>query len=220
LLPGFREETGAGDLGADRPVAQDRVLEEVLEPSNLRQAVRQVIRNGGSPGVDGMPVQELPEYLRAHWPSLKAQLLSGSYRPQPVRRVEIPKPTGGVRKLGVPTVVDRFLQQALLQVLQRSWDPTFSDHSYGFRPGRSAHQAIGRAQGYLQARRRWVVDLDLEKFFDRVNHDKLLSLVSARVADGRVVTLIRRYLRAGVLDHGTFAPSTMGTPQGLTVAHT
>lgn len=214
LLPSLREETAAVAPGIERPVDEGPSLEAVLEPSNLRRAVRQVIGNGGSPGVDGMGVKELPGYLREHWPSLKADLLSGFYRPQPVRRVEIPKASGGVRKLGIPTVVDRFLQQALMQVLQQHWDPTFSEHSYGFRPGRSAHQAVARAQGYLRDRRRWVVDLDLEKFFDRVNHDKLMGEVAKRVTDQRLLALIRRYLRAGVMEHGVVSPSTMGTPQG------
>jgi RNA-directed DNA polymerase len=161
-----------------------------------------------------MTAEELPGYLRAAWPRLKERLLSCGYRPQPVRRVEIPKPTGGVRKLGIPTVVDRFLQQALLQVLQPEWDPTFSQYSYGFRPGRSAHQAVAQAQEYLRARRRWVVDVDLEKFFDRVNHDKLMHAVSQRVQDRRILRLIRRYLRAGVLVDGAVNASVMGTPQG------
>ena len=172
------------------------------------------MRNGGSPGIDGMTVEELPAYLRELWPSLKSALLAGTYRPQPVRRVEIPKPGGGVRKLGIPTVLDRFLQQALLQVLQRHWDPTFSDGSYGFRPGRSAHQAIRRAQAYIRSGRGWVVDMDLEKFFDRVNHDRLMAEVTKRVTDRRVLVLIRRYLRAGVMEDGLVMPSAMGTPQG------
>jgi RNA-directed DNA polymerase len=211
-LPSLREETTVVHLGIERPVNNEPTLEEVLAPTNLRQAVRQVIGNGGSPGIDGMTVKALPVYLRETWPTLKDALLSGSYRPQPVRRVEIPKPSGGVRKLGIPTVVDRFLQQALMQVLQRHWDPTFSEHSYGFRPGRSAHQAVAQSQEYLRARRRWVVDL--EKFFDRVNHDKLMCEVGERVLDRRILQLIRRYLRAGVSVGGVICPSTMGTPQG------
>mgnify|MGYP001556250945 CR=1 FL=1 len=154
------------NLGLESPVDDGPTLEEVLERTNLQQAVRQVISNGGSAGVDGMTTGQLVGYLCEHWPSLKTALVAGRYQPQPVRRVEIPKPSGGVRQLGIPTVLDRFVQQALMQVLQRYWDPTFSDHSFGFRPGRSAHQAISRAQSYLQARRRWVVDMDLEKFLD------------------------------------------------------
>jgi RNA-directed DNA polymerase len=198
----------------ESPVNDEPTLEAVLERSNLLDAVRRVIRNAGSPGIDGMTVKALPGYLREAWPELKCSLLAGTYRPQPVRRVEIPKGSGGVRKLGIPTVLDRFIQQALLQVLQRSWDPTFSDHSYGFRPGRSAHQAVSQAQEYLRARRRWVVDMDLEKFFDRVNHDKLMEAVARRVEDERIQRLIRRYLRAGVLCDGIVSASTMGTPQG------
>jgi RNA-directed DNA polymerase len=161
-----------------------------------------------------MTVEELPAYLREHWPQLREQLLTGQYQPQPIRRVEIPKPAGGVRKLGIPTVLDRFLQQALLQVLQPRWDPTFSEFSYGFRPGRSARQAVGQAQQYLRRGYRWVVDLDLEKFFDRVNHDKLMSEVEKRITDTRGILLIRRYLKAGLLADGLVVAVDEGTPQG------
>jgi len=164
--------------------------------------------------VDGMTVQQLPEYLKQHWPAIREQLLSGAYKPQPVKRVEIPKPDGGVRKLGIPTVLDRFIQQAVMLVLQRRWDRTFSDHSYGFRPGRSAHQAVEQAQQYIAAGHRWVVDLDLEKFFDRVNHDKLMAKIAERIGDQRLLKLIRAFLTAGVMEDGLVGPVDEGTPQG------
>jgi RNA-directed DNA polymerase len=189
-------------------------MERVVERTNLLAALARVKRNGGSPGVDGMPVEELPGYLKAHWPEIREALLAGRYQPQPVKRVEIPKPGGGVRKLGIPTVLDRFIQQALLQVLQPAWDGTFSDRSYGFRPGRSAHHAIAQAQQYLKAGYSWVVDLDLDKFFDRVNHDKLMSRVKERVTDRRVLELIDRYLKAGALTGDGFEATPEGTPQG------
>jgi RNA-directed DNA polymerase len=189
-------------------------MERVVERPNLLTALARVKANGGSPGVDGMTVEELPGYLQQHWPEIRTRLLAGSYRPSPVRRVDIPKPGGGVRKLGIPTVLDRFLQQALLQVLQPEWDQTFSDPSYGFRPKRSAHQATARAQQYLKAGYAWVVDLDREKFFDRVNHDKLMSLVKGRRADRRVSQLIDRDLKAGVLTGDGLEATGAGTPQG------
>src|SRR6185295_4300378 len=165
-------------------------------------------------GIDGTTVEQLPAYLRQHWPAIREQLLSGTYKPQPVKRVEIPKPDGGMRKLGIPTVLDRFIQQAAMQVLQRSWDSTFSDHSYGFRPGRSAHQAVAQAQRYIADGYGWVVDFDLEKFFDRVNHDKLMGRVAKRVEDKRLLKLIRAFLNAGVMENGLVSPSVEGTPQG------
>ena len=161
----------------------EQLMEEVCGRKNCQQALARVKSNKGSAGSDGLTVEQLPAYLKQHWPTIREQLLSGTYKPQPVRRVEIPKPDGGMRKLGIPTVLDRFIQQAVMQVLQRSWDRTFSEHSYGFRPGRSAHQAVAQAQQYIAAGYGWVVDLDLEKFFDRVNHDKLLARLARRISD-------------------------------------
>jgi len=196
------------------PVEEEQLMEKVVDRDNLLTALRNVKRNGGSPGVDGMTVKELPEYLKRRWPKIRRQLLSGTYVPLPVRRVEIPKPGGGIRQLGIPTVLDRFIQQALLQVLQQDWDTTFSESSYGFRPKRSAHQAIKQSQKYLKKGYQWVVDMDLEKFFDRVNHDKLMSEVQRRVSDRRVNALIRRFLRSGVEHEGKLLITEMGTPQG------
>src|ERR1700675_2104451 len=193
----------------------ERLMEEVCELENCKQALRRVKMNKGSPGVDGMTVDELPEYLKQHELEIGEQLRNGTYQPQPVRRVEIPKPDGtGVRKLGIPCVLDRFVQQAVLQVLQKRWDPTFSDHSHGFRPGRSARQAVREAQTYIAEGYLWVVDLDLEQFFDRVNHDILMSRVAKKVSDKRVLGLIRRYLQAGVLEGGLIEATEEGTPQG------
>src|SRR6202521_2398394 len=176
-------ESSAGKRGTESPAIAEQLMEEVCGRENCKQALKRVKANKGSGGVDGMTVQQLPEYLKQHWPGIREQLLSGTYVPQPVKRVEIPKPDGGVRKLGIPTVLDRFIQQAVMQVLQRRWDRTFSEHSYGFRPRRSAHQAVAQAQQYLAAGHRWVVDLDLEKFFDRVHHDQLMGQVAKRVTD-------------------------------------
>jgi len=196
------------------PVEDEQLMEEVVERDNLLSALRNVKRNGGAPGVDGMTVKELPEYLKRQWPKIRRQLVSGTYVPLPVRRVEIPKPGGGIRQLGIPSVLDRFIQQALMQVLQREWDATFSESSYGFRPKRSAHQAIQQSQRYLKEGYRWVVDMDLEKFFDRVNHDKLMNEVRKRVSDRRVNTLILRFLRSGVEHEGKLLITEIGTPQG------
>jgi RNA-directed DNA polymerase len=207
-------EAPAAKSGTDSPAGTERLMEEVCERANLKQALRRVQRNGGSPGIDGMTVAELPGYLEEHWPNLRAQLLNGTYQPQPVKRVPIPKPDGGVRNLGIPTALDRFVQQAVLQILQRRWDKTFSEHSYGFRPNRSAHQAVARAQQYIADGYRWVVDLDLEKFFDRVNHDKLMGRMAKRVADKRVLKLTRAFLNAGVMESGLVSPTDEGTPQG------
>ena len=189
-------------------------MEEVCERENCKQALARVKANKGSAGVDEMTVHELPDFLKQHWPAIRKQLLSGTYKPQPVRRVEIPKPDGGVRKLGIPTVLDRFIQQAVMQVLQRRWDGTFSEHSYGFRPGRSAHQAVEAAQRYIAEGYRWCVDLDLEKFFDRVSHDKLMAKIAERVSDKRMLKLIRAFLRAGVMEGGLVSSVDEGTPQG------
>jgi RNA-directed DNA polymerase len=199
----------------ESPASTHRLMEEVCERENLKSALRQVKANKGSAGVDGMTVAELTDYLKQHWPAIREQLLNGTYEPKPVRRVEIPKPDGGgVRKLGIPTVLDRLIQQAVMQVLQQRWDPTFSDHSYGFRPRRSAHQAVARAQHYIAAGYGWVVDLDLEKFFDRVNHDKLVGQIAKRIEDKRLLKLIRAFLNAGVMESGVVSPSVEGTPQG------
>ncbi len=212
----FEIKGGLFTLKADTasPVEDEQIMEKVVDRDNLLTALRNVKRNGGSPGIDGMTVKELPECLKRKWPKIRRQLMSGTYVPLPVRRVEIPKPGGGIRQLGIPTVLDRFIQQALLQVLQQEWDATFSEFSYGFRPKRSAHQAIKQSQRYLEQGYRWVVDMDLEKFFDRVNHDKLMSEVQKRVSDRRVNTLILRFLRSGIEHEGKLLITEMGTPQG------
>jgi RNA-directed DNA polymerase len=198
----------------EHPATGERLMERVVEPQNVKEALRRVQANRGAPGVDGMTVRQLRGYLKKHWPTIRAQLLTGTYQPQPVKRVEIPKPGGGVRVLGIPTVLDRFIQQAILQVLQPEWDATFSDHSFGFRPGRSAHQAVAQAQAYIGAGYEWVVDIDLEQFFDRVNHDRLMGRVAKRVGDKRLLKLIRAYLNAGIMAGGVVIPRDKGTPQG------
>jgi len=190
------------------------LMEQVVAAENMRRALRQVKSNKGSGGVDGMTVRELEGHLRQHWPRLRQQLLDGTYQPQPVRRVDIPKPGGGVRQLGIPTVLDRLIQQACLQVLSPLYEPTFSPHSYGFRPGKSAHQALAAAREHVAAGHTWVVDLDLEKFFDRVNHDVLMGKLAKRLGDRRVLRLIRRYLQAGVMLQGVVMERHEGTPQG------
>ena len=190
------------------------LLEEALARSNLKAALKRVVKNRGSPGIDGMTVDDLRPYLREHWTEIRASLLDGTYRPQSVKRQEIPKRGGGVRVLGIPTVLDRFIQQALLQVLQPRLDPSFSEHSFGFRPGRSAHGAVRRAQGYVRSGRNIVVDVDLEKFFDRVNHDVLMGRLAKRVEDRRVLRLIRRYLESGVMADGVVVERYEGTLQG------
>jgi RNA-directed DNA polymerase len=202
-----REDTGGNEART--------LIEQVVRRENLVAAHARVVRNGGAPGVDGMSVDDLMPYCRQHWARIREQLLNGTYIPQPVRRVDIPKPDGrGTRTLGIPTVLDRFIQQALLQVLSPIFDPTFSAASFGFRPGRSTHQAVRCARGHIAAGHRWVVDMDLEKFFDRVNHDVLMARVARRVKDKRVLRLIRRYLQAGMMDGGLVSPRTEGTPQG------
>jgi RNA-directed DNA polymerase len=224
----FAEESRGGALGAngqgteplmaerppESPAGKERLMEEVCERKNLEIAWRHVRKNRGSPGVDGMTIDETSNYLKEHWVTIREQLLEGTYRPQPVKRVNIPKPEGGVRKLGVPCVADRLIQQGHLQVLQKQWDPTFSEHSYGFRPRHSAHQAVAQAQRYIAEGYNYVVDIDLEKFFDRVNHDLLMARVAARVSDKRVLKLIRAFLNAGVMEDGLVLPIDEGTPQG------
>jgi group II intron reverse transcriptase/maturase len=207
-------EAGSAAQGDERSGLDPLVMERVIEGGNLRRAFKRVQQNEGSPGADGLTVEELPAYLREHWPAIRERLLTGRYQPSVVKRVEIPKPGGGVRMLGIPTVLDRFIQQAVLQVLQPAIDPTFSESSYGFRPGRRAQDAVSQAQRYVQSGRRWVVDVDLEKFFDRVNHDMLMGLVAKRIADPRLRTLIRRYLDAGTMISGVAVERHEGTPQG------
>src|SRR5665647_383994 len=196
------------------PASTEHLMEAICDPDNLEAALDAVVRNKGAPGIDGITVKQLPNILKARWPEIEDQLLQGRYQPQPVRRVRIPKPDGGTRNLGIPTVIDRVIQQAILLRLQPLWDPTFSEHSYGFRPGRSAHQAVAQAQAYIIEGYRFVVDIDLAKFFDRVNHDRLMAAVAARVTDRRLLRLIRSYLTAGVLENGLFEDSREGTPQG------
>lgn len=214
--------SGGNDRGVDGFTAaagktkagEPSLMEAVADRDNLWLAYRKVVGNRGAPGVDGLPVERFAEWLKIHWPSVKAALINGQYLPQAIRAVDIPKPAGGVRTLGIPTVLDRLIQQALLQILQSIFEPSFSESSYGFRPGRSAQQAVLAAQQYLQEGRRWVVDIDLEKFFDRVNHDILMSRIARRVTDARVLKLIRRYLEAGLMRDGLVAQRREGTPQG------
>src|SRR3954462_11463868 len=207
-------ESPMAKWGPENPATGKSLMEEVCERENLEDAWQQVRSNNGSPGVDGRTIDETRDYLREHWPTIREQLLNGTYRPQPVRRVEIAKSDGGVRKLGIPTVLDRLIQQAILQVLQSRWDPTFSEHSYGFRPGRSAHQAVAQAQTYIAEGHEFVVDIDLERFFDRVNHDILMDRVARRISDKRLLGLIRAYLNAGVMEDGLVGPTDEGVPQG------
>ncbi len=192
----------------------DTLMARVLAPANLRRAYQRVVSNKGAPGADGMTVDQLADYVKQYWPILKNRLLAGEYHPQGVRAVDIPKPKGGTRQLGIPSVVDRLIQQALLQQLTPLFDPLFSDYSYGFRPGRSAHQAIETARGHVAAGHRWCVELDLERFFDRVNHDVLMACIERQIEDRRVLTLIRRYLEAGTMLGGLVSRRQEGTPQG------
>jgi group II intron reverse transcriptase/maturase len=209
---GARQATGAsGEKAGD---GAPGLMEEVLRRENLTAAYERVVRNGGAGGVDGRGVDDLKEQLQTDWPHIREQLLSGSYKPSPVRKVKIPKPGGGRRTLGIPTVMDRMIQQALSQALTPIFDPTFSADSYGFRPGRSTQDAVERAKEHIEAGHRWVVDLDLEAFFDTVNHDVLMARVKRRVKDKRVLRLIGRYLRAGMMEGGLMSPRTEGTPQG------
>ena len=207
-------EVAAAASGPESPATVAHLMEAICAPDNIEAALRAVVRNKGAPGVDGITVRQLPDILKAHWPEIEDQLRQGRYQPQPVRRVQIPKPAGGTRDLGIPTVMDRVIQQAVLQRLQPLWDPIFSEHSYGFRPGRSALQAVAQAQAYVTEGHRFVVDIDLAKFFDRVNHDRLMARVAARIPDRRVLRLIRSYLTAGVLNNGLIEASREGTPQG------
>ena len=222
--PGRRGETlRTGDEGTEATMAKSRtessastaeLMEEVCERENMKKGLRRVERNKGGPGIDGMTVEELRGHLKENWSETREQLLGGTYEPQPVRRVEIPKPDGGVRKLGVPTVMDRLIQQGVLQVLQPLWDPTFSEFSFGFRPERSAHDAVAQAQEYVAEGCRWVVDIDLEKFFDQVNHDMLMGRMAKRVEDKRLLRLTRSFLKAGVMANGLVSQTEEGTPQG------
>jgi RNA-directed DNA polymerase len=214
-IPGQRVETLTAKRMNESPANNvEQLMEEICERKNCLQALKRVKSNNGSAGIDGMRVEHLPGYLVEHWPAIREQLLSGTYKPQPVKRVEMPKPDGGVRKLGIPTVLDRMVQQAVMQVLQSRWDAEFSEHSYGFRPGRSAHQAVAKAQQYIAEGRGWVVDLDLEKFFDRVNHDRLMKSLSLRIADKRMLQLIGAFLKVGVMENGLVGSVEEGTPQG------
>jgi len=208
------DEARSGLRREDAPVCLPNLLERALGRSNMFRALRRVRRNQGAPGVDGMTVEELPGHLRKHWPEIRESLFDGSYRPRPVLRKEIPKPGGGVRELGIPTVLDRLIQQALAQVLQAEWDRSFSRFSFGFRPQRSAHQAVACAQQFLREGYDWVVDLDVERFFDRVVHESLMSRVKQRIADPRVLKLIDRYLKSGVMIGTMLEPTEEGVPQG------
>jgi RNA-directed DNA polymerase len=209
-----RVEVPMAKRTTEGPAPDERLMEEVCERENLKKALSRVKANHGGPGVDGMAVRQLPGYLREHWPAIRDRLLNGTYEPQPVRREAIPKGGGGMRKLGIPTVLDRFIQPAVMQVLQRRWDRTFSEHSFGFRPKRSAHQAVALAQRYIAEGYRVVVDIDIEKFFDRVHHDLLMGRVAKRVGDKRLLKLIRAFLRSGILEDGLVRPTEEGTPQG------
>jgi RNA-directed DNA polymerase len=211
---GMHREPSTGVMNNEKTSETEFLMEQVVARDNMLAALQRVERNKGAAGSDGMSTDELREYLKTEWPHIKEALLSNTYKPQAVRRVEIPKPDGGVRLLGIPSVVDRLIQQALLQVLTPIFDPTFSAYSFGFRPGRSAHDAVKLAREYIEAGYDWVVDIDLEKFFDSVNHDKLMSRIWRRIQDKRVLHLIRRYLQAGVLLNGVVVATTEGTPQG------
>lgn len=213
--PGMRRSDEAETAtDGDERSGLEHLMERVLDGSNMRAALKRVKQNKGSPGIDGMTVEELPTWLVTGWVAVREQLLAGTYRPKPVREQEIPKSDGGIRKLGIPTVLDRLIQLAILQVLQPKFDPTFSEHSHGFRPGRSAHDAVREAQQYIQSGKKWVVDVDLEKFFDRVNHDVLMGRLEKRIGDKRMLGLIRRYLEAGIMADGVVTERYEGTPQG------
>jgi len=209
-----KTENPAGE-DIDIGIKSDRLMEEIVDERNMRKALKQVIHNKGVPGIDGMAVSELGMYLESHWEQIKQELLQGTYNPKPVKRVYIPKPgKTEKRALGIPTVLDRLIQQLLLQILQKYIDPTFSDSSFGFRPNRSAHKAISKAKEHIESGYNWVVDIDLEKFFDRVSHDKLMGLLAKRISDKRVLRLIRAFLNSGVMEEGLVSPTIEGTPQG------
>jgi RNA-directed DNA polymerase len=208
----------APDDTAAHPARAGDLWETIFSRENLARALRRVEQNAGAAGIDGMSTEELRPWLHEHWSEVRSSLDAGTYRPQPVRRVMIPKPGGGQRALGVPTVLDRLIQQAVLQVLDPLFDPHFSDHSFGFRPGRSAHQAVERARQFIEHDAAWVVDVDLDAFFDRVQHDALMARVARRVEDKRVLRLIRRFLEAGVMADGAWQASEQGTPQGSPIS--
>jgi RNA-directed DNA polymerase len=209
-----QDELVAGSPRQPKSIHTQALFAQVLERGNLQRALKQVRQNKGAPGIDGMTVDELPEYLKHHWLEIRAQLESGCYRPQPVKRVEIPKPDGKTRPLGIPTVLDRFIQQAIAQVISAQWEPHFHDHSFGFRPQRSAHQAVREVQANIRAGYGWVVDMDLQAFFDRVNHDRLMARLKSRCPDADMLRLVNRFLKAGVSVAGTIEATTMGVPQG------
>jgi len=209
-----RIESSIAESKAQDPTRNEIIMEEILGRENLIKALKRVKKNKGSPGIDGMKVDQLPRYLKENWLEIRTQLLEGNYKPQPIKRVEIPKPGGGVRKLGIPTAMDRFIQQAVMQVLEKQWDATFSEYSYGFRPNRSAHQAVAQAQRYIAEGYNIVVDIDLEKFFDKVNHDILMGRIAKRVKDKPVLKLIRSFLNAGVMQQGLVSATEEGMPQG------
>ena len=209
-----QDELVAGSSGQPESIHTQALLAQVLERANLQRALKQVRQNKGAPGLDGMSVDALPDYLHHHWPEIRAQLEAGRYRPQPVKRVEIPKPDGKTRPLGIPTVLDRFIQQAIAQVVSAQWEPHFHRHSYGFRPQRSAHQAVREVQANIRAGYGWVVDMDLQAFFDRVNHDRLMVRLKRRCPDAALLRLVNRYLKAGVSVGGHIEPTHMGVPQG------
>lgn len=208
------DEPEAGSAGQPESIPPRAWLAQVLDRANLQRALKQVRRNQGAPGIDGMTVDELPEYLKQHWPDIRARLETGQYRPSPVKRVDIPKGDGKTRPLGIPTVLDRFIQQALAQVMGAHWEPHFHPHSYGFRPGRSAHQAVRHVQATIRAGFGWVVDLDLQSFFDRVNHDRLMARLKTRTPDADVLRLVNRFLKAGVVVDGKLEATLTGVPQG------
>ncbi len=209
-----QDELVAGSPGQPESIHTQALLAQVLDRANLQRALKQVRQNKGAPGIDGMTVDELPDYLRRHWPEIRAQLETGRYRPRPVKRVEIPKPDGKTRPLGIPTVLDRFIQQAIAQVISAQWEPHFHPQSYGFRPQRSAHQAVREVQAAIRAGYRWVVDMDLQAFFDRVNHDRLMARLKSRCPDADLLRLINRFLKAGVSVAGNIEATTLGVPQG------